>query len=57
MRLSWFHREAKALAALNHLNISQICGLEESEAGPALVTELVQGEPIQGPYPEQQALQ
>ena len=56
MRLSRFHREARALAALNHPNIAQIYGLEESEDGPALVMELVLGEPIRGPFPEEQAL-
>ena len=35
-RLARFHREAKALAALNHPNIAQIYGVEESSEGPAL---------------------
>ena len=35
-RLARFHREAKVLAALNHPNIAQIYGVEESSEGPAL---------------------
>jgi serine/threonine protein kinase len=56
-RLARFTREAKVLAALNHPNIAQIYGLEESAEGPALVMELIQGETIRGPLPELQALE
>ena len=42
-RLARFHREAEALAALNHANIAQIHGLETSGSRPALVMELVEG--------------
>ena len=35
-RLARFHREAKVLAALNHPNIAQIYGVDESSEGPAL---------------------
>ncbi len=42
-RLLRFHREAKLLAALNHPNIAQLHGLEDSVEGPALVMELVEG--------------
>ena len=49
-RLARFGREAQTLAALNHPNIAQIHGLEESQ-GPgsgvrALVMELVEGEDL-----------
>ena len=47
-RLARFEREAKVLASLNHPNIAQIYGLEESGAGRALVMELVQGETLGG---------
>ena len=42
-RIARFQREAKTLAALNHPNIAQIHGLEESEGIKALVMELVEG--------------
>ena len=42
-RLARFTREAQTLAALNHPNIAQIHGIEESSAGQALVMELVEG--------------
>ena len=42
-RLSRFRREAQVLAALNHPNIAQIYGVEETGDGPALVLELVDG--------------
>ncbi len=42
-RLARFQREAEVLAALNHPNIAQIYGLEKSDAGIALVMELVDG--------------
>jgi eukaryotic-like serine/threonine-protein kinase len=50
-RLARFQREAQVLASLNHPNIAQIYGLEETSAatgtgqatGPALVMELVEG--------------
>ena len=42
-RLARFDREAKTLAALNHPNIAQIHGLEESDGIRALVMELVEG--------------
>src|SRR5271165_5364597 len=38
-----FHREARALAALNHPNIASIYGFEEYESSGALVMELVDG--------------
>jgi Tol biopolymer transport system component len=42
-RLARFDREARALAALNHPNVAQIYGLEESGDTNALVMELVEG--------------
>ena len=42
-RLARFQREAKVLASLNHPNIAQIHGLEESGDTPALVLEYVDG--------------
>ena len=45
-RLARFTREAKTLAALNHPNIAQIHGLEESGRVRALVMELVEGEDL-----------
>ena len=64
-RLARFGREAQTLASLNHPNIAQIHGLEESQ-GPgsgirALVMELVEGEDLsaliaRGPVPVADAL-
>src|SRR6266852_2121515 len=48
-RLARFEREAKVLASLNHPNIAQIYGIEESNGMRALVIELVPGQPLQGP--------
>ena len=42
-RLARFEREAHILASINHPNIAAIHGLVESESGPALVLELVEG--------------
>jgi serine/threonine protein kinase len=42
-RLARFEREARTLASLNHPNIAQIYGLEESAGTAALVLELVEG--------------
>ena len=55
-RLARFEREAKVLASLNHPNIAQIYGLEESGATRALVMELVQGGILQTPQPLETAL-
>jgi len=46
-RLSRFRREAQALAALNHLNIAQIYGIEDSGDTSCIVMELVEGETLQ----------
>jgi len=55
-RLARFEREAKILASLNHPNIAQIYGVEESSAHRALVMELVPGETLKGPLALPEAL-
>ncbi len=60
-RLARFQREAEVLASLNHPNIAQIHGLEESEGIKALVMELVEGPTLadritQGAIPADEAL-
>ncbi len=55
-RLARFEREAKVLAALNHPNIAQIYGFEESDGIRALAMELVPGGPPKGPLPMEIAL-
>ena len=60
-RLARFDREARILASLNHPNISAIHGIEESDTGPALVLELVDGPTLgdrlaRGPLPLNDAL-
>ncbi len=60
-RLARFHREAHVLASLNHPNIAQIYGFEDSGATHALVMELVEGPTLadrieQGPVPLDEAL-
>ena len=42
-RLTRFAREARVLASLNHQHIATIHGVEDTESGPALVMELVEG--------------
>ena len=42
-RIARFSREARLLASLNHPNIGQIYGLEDSTAVQALVLELIEG--------------
>src|SRR5580704_14503567 len=64
-RLARFEREAQVLAALNHPNIAQIHGLEESGSGQTsirgIVMELVEGPTLadrilRGPLPSAEAL-
>src|SRR5262245_54297910 len=60
-RLARFQREAQVLASLNHPNIAQIYGLEESDNTRCIVMELVEGETLQdrlkrGPIPLDDAL-
>src|SRR5262249_39067876 len=61
-RLARFQREAQVLASLNHPNIAQIYGLEDSTPQWCIVMELVEGETLQerlkrGPIPIDEALQ
>src|SRR5215212_216202 len=46
-RLARFEREAQVLASLNHPNIAQIYGLEESTGVPALIMEFVPGQTLE----------
>jgi len=60
-RLARFEREAHVLASLNHPNIAQIYGLEQTDGLTALVMELVEGEDLsqriaQGAIPVDEAL-
>ena len=60
-RFARFTREAQTLATLNHPNIAQIHGLDESSGVRALVLELVEGEDLsqriaRGPIPIDEAL-
>src|SRR5262249_176209 len=60
-RLARFQREAQLLASLNHPNIAQIYGLEESDNARCIVMELVEGDTLQerlkhGPIPIDEAL-
>src|SRR5437867_6177394 len=57
-----FKREAQVLASLNHPNIAQIYGLEQSGASSCIVMELVEGETLaerlkRGPLPIDEAVQ
>src|SRR5262245_7106398 len=59
--LARFQREAELLASLNHPNIAQVHGLEESGGITALIMELVEGEDLsqriaRGPLPIHEAL-
>src|SRR5271167_3540794 len=55
-RLTRFEREAKVLASLNHPNIAQIYGVEDSGDVGALVMELVPGQTLQTPLLQAEAL-
>src|SRR5437016_11789395 len=60
-RLQRFQREAQVLASLNHPNIAQIYGLEDSDKTRCIVMELVEGETLQqrlkrGAIPIEEAL-
>jgi serine/threonine protein kinase len=60
-RLARFQREAEVLASLNHPNIAQIYGIEESNGTRGLVMELIEGETLanriaRGPIPLDEAL-
>jgi eukaryotic-like serine/threonine-protein kinase len=60
-RLARFEQEARAASALNHPNIVTIYEVGESEAGPYLAMELIEGESfrdviIHGPLPVRRAI-
>ncbi len=60
-RLARFEREAQVLASLNHPNIAQIHGVDDSSGTPALVMELVEGSTLadriaKGPIPLDEGL-
>ena len=60
-RLARFHREAQAVAALNHPNIAAIYDLEEASGTTYLVLELIEGDTLadhlrRGPPPVDEAL-
>src|SRR6516165_2454510 len=60
-RLARFEREAQVLASLNHPNIANIYGVDDSSGTPALVMELVEGPTLadriaKGPIPLDEAL-
>ena len=55
-RLARFEREAKVLASLNHPNIAQIYGVDESNNIRSLVMELVPGQTLRSPLPLETAL-
>jgi len=61
-RLSRFQREAQLLASLNHPNIAQIYGLEQTEGTGCIVMELVEGDTLaeklrNGPLPIDEAVE
>ena len=54
-RLQRFEREARALAVLNHPNIAQVFGFEQSADVRAIAMELVEGASLDGFVPEHSA--
>jgi len=60
-RIARFHREARAIAALNHANIAAIHELGETRTTKFIVLELVEGDTLaqriqRGPLPVEEAL-
>jgi len=60
-RIARFHREARAIAALNHANIAAIHELGETRTTKFLVLELIEGDTLaeriqRGPLPVEEAL-
>jgi Tol biopolymer transport system component len=61
-RIARFHREAQAVAALNHAGIAAIYDLAEADGTKFLVLELIEGDTLaerlrRGPMPVEEALQ
>jgi serine/threonine protein kinase/Tol biopolymer transport system component len=61
-RIARFHREAQAVAALNHSGIAAIYDLAEADGTKFLVLELIEGDTLaerlrRGPMPVEEALQ
>jgi eukaryotic-like serine/threonine-protein kinase len=51
-RVARFQREAEVLASLNHPNIAQVYGLEDSTSQRCIVMELVEGDTLLWPVPD-----
>jgi eukaryotic-like serine/threonine-protein kinase len=52
-----FEREAKAISSLNHPNICTLYDIGQHDGSGYLVMEFIEGKPIAGPMPVNQALQ
>ena len=60
-RLARFNREAQVLASLNHPNIAHIHGIDDSDSGPLLILEFVDGPTLAdriapGPLPADESI-
>ena len=51
-----FEREARAISALNHPHICTLYDVGQHEGSPYLVMEYVEGQPLKGPLPVDEAL-
>src|SRR4026208_875005 len=51
-----FEREARAISALNHPNIRTLYDFWQHEGGGSLVMEYIDGKPVAGPLPVEQAI-
>ncbi|HVL69572.1 MAG TPA: protein kinase [Vicinamibacterales bacterium] len=51
-----FEREAQAISALNHPNICTLYDVGQHEGSGYLVMEFIEGEPVHGPLPVEQAV-
>jgi len=52
-----FEREAKAISSLNHPNICTLYDVGQHDGSGYLVMEFIEGKPIAGPMPLDQAIQ